>query len=257
MDNEKKPSRRDPRVRNKLCEYMNYSTREAFKRLRTNLLISLPEESGKSRIIGVTSAQVSEGKSTVCVNLAYSLAELGKKVVLIDGDLRRPTIHEKLNLRCSPGMVELLNKETSVGETVVRYTSDSSGVEFDVFTAGQETENPAELLNSSRFKKFLEAASKICDYIIIDLPPVNAVIDAVGVSSMTDGMIVVLRQGHCPRYALDDCLQQLRYAKANILGLVMNGCAEGTGKRNQYGYGYGSYGYGYGYGYTRNGEKQK
>lgn len=238
MDNTNTPNKRDPRVRNKLCEYMNFSSKEAFKRLRTNLMISLPEENGKCFIIGVTSAQVSEGKSTVSVNLAYTLAELGKKVVLIDGDLRRPTVHEKLNLRSTPGMVELLNKETTVGETVVRYSSDTTSVEFDVFTAGQETERPAELLSSARFKKFLEAASKICDYIVVDLPPVNAVIDAVGIAGLMDGMIVVLRENHCPRFALDDCIQQLRYAKANILGLVMNGCSEGAGKRSQYGYGY-------------------
>ena len=73
------------------------------------------------------------------------------------------------------------------------------------------------------------------DYVIVDLPPVNAVIDAVNVAKHTDGLVVVLREDHCPRYVLNECMEQLRYAKANILGFVMNGCVAGTGKRYQYG----------------------
>ena len=82
----------------------------------------------------------------------------------------------------------------------------------------------------------LEVVSAVFDYVVVDLPPVNAVIDAVNVSKYVDGLVVVLREDHCPRYVLNECMEQLRYAGANILGFVMNGCVEGAGKHYQYRY---------------------
>ena len=93
--------KKNPRVAGKVCEFMPYAGREAFKRLRTNVLLSLGEEKAKRcRVLGVTSAQPSEGKSTVSINLAFSLAELGKSVLLLDGDMRRPTVH--ITMGCQP-----------------------------------------------------------------------------------------------------------------------------------------------------------
>lgn len=220
----------------KICENMTYAAREAFKRLRTNMLNSFPEESTKKcRVIGITSAQPSEGKSMVSINLAYSLAELGKSILLIDGDMRRPSLHDKLGLSQSPGLSDLLTKEDNIGPAVSSYKSASGTVSFNVITCGALPGNPSELLNSARFDTLIQVLSSACDYIIMDLPPINAVVDAVNASKLTDGMIVVLRENNCPRHILTDCMEQLSYAKANVLGFVVNGSLEGTGSRYQYG----------------------
>ena len=218
------------------CEYLTYSGQEAFKRLRTNVLIALGESEKKCRIIGVTSAQSSEGKSTVSVNLAYSLAELGESVLVIDGDMRRPAVHEIMGASQTPGVSEILTGKSGLNEAIVRYKSTADSTVFDLIPGGEISDHPSELLNSSRFGKVLEVVSTVFDYVIVDLPPVNAVIDAVNVSKYVDGLVVVLREDHCPRYVLNECMEQLRYAKANILGFVMNGCIEGAGKHYQYQY---------------------
>lgn len=227
--------KKNPRATSRVCEYMTYSGREAFKRLRTNSLIALAEKADKKcQIIGITSAQPSEGKSTVSINLAYSIAELGKSVLLIDGDMRRPTVHSVVDLPASPGLSEVLRSEENLAKTITKYHSSTGETSFSIIPSGEIPDNPSELLNSDRFKKLVDAVSNAFDYVIIDLPPVGAVIDAVNVSKWVDGMIIVLREDHCPRHILADCVDQLRYAKANILGFVLNGCMEGSGKRYQY-----------------------
>ena len=227
------PKKRDPKRTSKICENLPYSGREAFKRLRTNVLIALNQEK-KCQVIGVTSAQPSEGKSTITINLAYSLAELKKSVLLIDGDMRRPTVHSAVGCEIAPGLSEILSGSQNLKDSIVRYKSRSDDTCFDLIPGGSCPDNPSELLNSSRFQKLLEVVSNVYDYVLVDLPPVNAVVDAVNASKYTDGLVVVIRENHCPRFVLDTCLEQLRYAKANILGFVMNGCVEGSGKRYQY-----------------------
>lgn len=225
--------KRDPQRAGKICENLPYSGREAFKRLRTNVLIALNQEK-KCPVIGVTSAQPSEGKSTTTINLAYSLAELKKSVLLIDGDMRRPAIHNAVGCGLTPGLSEILSGSQNLKDAIVRYNSRSDETCFDLIPGGDFPDNPSELLNSNRFQKLLEVVSNVYDYVLVDLPPVNAVVDAVNASKYTDGLVVVIRENHCPRFVLDSCLEQLRYAKANILGFVMNGCVEGAGKRYQY-----------------------
>ena len=240
MAENKKPKlismdRNNPRRAGKACEFMSYSGKEAFKRFRTNILIALGENEDKTcRIIGVTSAQPSEGKSTVSVNLAYTLAELGKSVMVIDGDMRRPTIHNIMGAKLAPGVSDILTGKVGLNESIVRYKSTEGDISFDLLPSGEIPDHPAELLNSSRFGKLLEVVSRVFDYVIVDLPPVNAVVDAVNVSKYVDGMVIVVHEGHCPRFVLKDCVEQLRYAKANILGFVLNGCVDGAGKHYQY-----------------------
>lgn len=227
--------KKDPRRVGKICEYMTYSGREAYKRLRTNALIALSSDKEKKcRIIGVTSAQPSEGKSTTTINLAYSIAELGASVLLIDGDMRRPSVHRLAGISPTPGLSEILSGSENLKDALYRYNSQTDGTFFDLFPSGEIPEHPSELLNSNRFQKLIEVVQGAYDYVLIDLPPVNAVVDAVTASKYTDGLIVVVRENHCPRFVLDRCIEQLRFAKANILGFVMNGCVEGSGKHYQY-----------------------
>ena len=226
---------KDVRRSGKICEFLPYSGREAFKRLRTNVLIALAEgKEKKCCVIGTTSAQPSEGKSTTTINLAYSLAELGKSVLLIDGDMRRPSIHNVVGTPLSPGLSGILAGTENLKDAMTRYTSQTDSTCFDIITSGDMPDNPSELLNTVRFQKLVEVVSNVYDYVLIDLPPVNAVVDAVNVAKYTDGLIVVIRENHCPRYMLETCVDQLKYAKANILGFVMNGCVEGAGKHYQY-----------------------
>lgn len=233
-----KGEKKNPRVANKICEYMPYSGREAFKRLRANVAIALGEEKeGKSKkcyVLGITSAQPSDGKSTVTINLAYSLAELGKSVLLLDGDMRRPSIHTTVGVSISPGLSDVLNGGENLNKSVIHYKSSTDNTTFDLIPGGKIPDNPSELLNSDRFKKLIEVISSAYDYVIIDLPPVNAVVDAVNVTACTNGMLVVVRENHCPRFVLADCMEQLQYAKANVLGFVMNGCIAGGEKRYRY-----------------------
>ena len=234
-------SRREP-----VCENLSFAAREAFKRLRTNLSISFPEEEDACRMIGVTSAQPSDGKSTISVNLAYSLAELGKKVLLIDADMRRSSLHEKLDLEKEPGLSELLRNSNDIHASLKQYRGTKETT-FDILTAGSVPGNPSELLNSKRMGTLLSTLSKSYSYIVVDLPPIGAVIDAVSLAGQLDGMLVVVRENTCPRGLLDECMQQLNYADVKVLGFVVNGAMEGSGKKYQYGkygkYGYDSYGY--------------
>jgi len=236
--NQVKAGRKNPKKTAKICEYMTYAAREAFKRLRTNIMISLAEKTEENSIIGITSAQPSEGKSTVSINLAYSLAELGKSVILLDCDLRRPSIHANMGVQQAPGITDVLNGTENLSNVVIRYKSSNSNTCFDLILAGELPDNPSEILASRNFIHLLEVVRKAYDVVILDLPPVNAVIDATVVSKLTDGLVLVIRENHCPRFVLQDCMEQLKYANANILGFVMNGSVNGARKRYQYGKGY-------------------
>ena len=219
-----------------LCENLNYAAKEAFKRLRANVLLALPNITERCAIIGITSAQPSEGKSTVSLNMAYTFAELGKKVLVIDGDLRRPSLHAKLGISQAPGLSNLLSDSNSIGAVIKTYKSKTDETSFDIITNGSIVPNPSEILTSDRMGKLLKALCGAYDYIFLDLPPVGAVIDAVSIGKYSDGMIVVVRENHCPAPVFDDCVEQLRFAGIKILGFVVNGALEGAGKKYQYNY---------------------
>ncbi|MBQ7693315.1 MAG: CpsD/CapB family tyrosine-protein kinase [Oscillospiraceae bacterium] len=244
MDEKKKKSKAAPiaGANDRVCEHLSFAAKEAFKRLRTNLMLKVPE-SDRCHIVGVTSAQPSEGKSTIALNLSYSLAELGKKVLLLDADMRRPSIHLKARVERTPGLADLLGDSNSITACIRKYQSSKNETVFDILPGGNIPPNPSELLNSRRMATLLETLRSAYDFIIIDLPPVGAVIDAISVSKNTDGMIVVLRENHCPIGVFKDCVAQIQESNVPILGFVMNGALEGSGKKYGYGYGYGK-GYG-------------
>lgn len=222
------------------CENLSFAAKEAFKRLRTNLVMSFPQEDTSCHLIGITSAQPSDGKSTVAINLAFSLAELGKKTLLIDADMRRASIHEKAGIEKTPGLSNLMGSTNSIASTMRKYQSSTSSASFDIIPGGDAPQNPSELLNSKRMSTLLQTLSTAYEYIVIDLPPIGAVVDAVSVAREIDGMLVVIRENTCPRGLLADCMQQLEYAGVEVLGFVINGALEGSGKKYQYN---GKYGY--------------
>jgi capsular exopolysaccharide family len=241
---EKKKSKSQPIAGrgDRVCEHLSFAAKEAFKRLRTNVMLKLPEGDNSCHIIGVTSAQPSEGKSTISLNLAYSLAELGKHVLLLDADMRKPSIHLKARVERVPGLADLLTDSNSVAAAIRKYQSSKNSTVFDIICSGTTPSNPSELLNSKRMETLLEMLGTAYDFIIVDLPPIGAVIDAISVSKQTDGMIVVLRENHCPIGIFKDCVSQIQEAGVPILGFVINGALEGAGKKYGYGKNYGSYG---------------
>lgn len=235
------------RKKSSSCEHLSFAAKEAFKRLRTNLILKLPE-GDECRIVGVTSAQPTEGKSTIALNLAFSLAELGKHVLLMDSDMRRPSIHVKAGVPKAPGLADLLGESNAISSSVHKYQSSKGATSFDILPSGNIPSNPSELLTSKRMETLLKTLKTVYDYIILDLPPVGAVIDAVSISTQTDGMLVVIHENNCPAGIFRDCVAQIQEANVPILGFVINGALEGAGKK----YGYGKYGKYGGSGYYGN-----
>lgn len=198
---------------------LSFAAKEAYKRLRTNLLFSFTGEKG-CRVIGVTSSLRGEGKSTTSANLAYSLAEAGKRTLLIDADMRLSNVHKMFGVNQSPGLSNLL-VGLSDGANLLQPSGKHKNL--SLLTAGDIPPNPTELLSSKRMIGAMNLLCEKFDYIIIDLPPVDAVADALIVSKIAHGMIVVARQNYVDKNALDATIRQLRYHEAKILGFVLNG----------------------------------
>ena len=213
-------------------ENLSFAAAEAYKLLRTNLEFSLPAGDG-CQVIGVTSALKGEGKSTTAINIAYAMAQTGKKVVLIEADLRLSTIARRLKLRSKPGLTNLL-----VGQCSGNDVLQKSGLNPNlwVVTAGSTPPNPAELLGSTHFAMTIDAMAKVFDIIIVDLPPITAVSDALIVSKSLNGVILVVRQDYCNRAAAEEAVRQLRFVEAKILGFVMTGANTQSKNYKRYGY---------------------
>ena len=212
---------------------VSFVASEAYKLLRTKIQFSFADEND-CHVIGVSSAMAGEGKSTSAVNLAYSLAQLNYRVLLMDCDLRRPSVPSKINVQKMPGLTNFLAGQMSLGEVVQLCELDN--VRFHVISSGRIPPNPIELLSSARMEKTMTALRGSFQYIILDLPPVGEVSDALVASKLADGMLMVVRQDYCNRYALKDTVRQFGFVDAKILGALVNCANESAG-----GYGYGSY----------------
>jgi capsular exopolysaccharide synthesis family protein len=207
---------------------ISFAASEAYKLLRAKLQFSFADENN-CRIIGLSSALSGEGKSLTAVNLACTLAQLDKKVLLVDCDMRRPTLAEKLEIRKYPGLSEYLTRQNPMEELVQNW-QPQEGCTVRVITAGQNPPNPAELLSSQRMKQLLAALREQYDYVILDLPPVGEVSDVIPVAREMDGILLVVRQNYCDRIVLNDAVQQFAFIQAKVLGVVFNCTAEAQGK---------------------------
>ena len=226
---------------------LSFAASEAYKLLRTNLDFSLPA-SDKGKIIGVTSSISGEGKSTTAINIAYTYAQTGKKVLLLEGDMRLPTIGKRVKTPVKSGLSNLLAGQCEYRDVLQKYSAAGN---LWLITAGDIPPNPAELLGSSRMGAFLQAFSDNFDVIIVDLPPIGVVSDALIVSKFLDGMILVVRQDFVETDDLDETIRQLRFADAKILGFVQTGA---TTQQKSYDH---DYGYGHSYDYAQSAETHK
>jgi tyrosine-protein kinase Etk/Wzc len=218
---------------------------EQFRALRTNLQYL---GDGSCRVIMFTSSIGSEGKSFISVNLAASLAYSDKKVVLLGLDLRKPSLHERLEIENRKGVSNYLVGQKNLSELI---QSTSIHPKFDVITSGPLPPNPSELINNGRLPELLAELKELYDYILIDSPPYGLVTDAALISEYVDASLYVVRFN----YTLKDHLNrisELQVARRfKNLSVVYNGVNYGSG----YGYGYGYGGYGYGY-YTEDGKNK-
>jgi capsular exopolysaccharide synthesis family protein len=189
---------------------------EAFRTLRTNLLFSRSVRS--LRMVSVTSAMPSEGKTTTIANLAATFAQQGMRVLVADCDLRRPRLHEMFGCPREPGLTNVLVGQTPLNEAV-RPTS----LEFlSVLPAGTLPPNPAELLGGEHMRKLLETIRESYDIVLVDSPPVHAAADASIIGRLADGVLVVVRAGKTSRDAAEDAVRTLATVGSLVIGAVLN-----------------------------------
>ncbi|MGD7007046.1 CpsD/CapB family tyrosine-protein kinase [Metabacillus sp. 84] len=189
---------------------------EQYRTIRTNIEFSNVENELNSMI--VTSAGPGEGKSTTVANLAVVFAQQGKRVLLIDGDLRKPTVHYTFNAENHTGLTNVLTKQVMLDHAIQTTSVDS----LDVLTSGPIPPNPSELLASRNMRALLEEASKMYHLIIFDTPPVLAVTDAQVLSNQTDGVVLVVGSGKTETDKAQKAKELLQNANAKILGAVLN-----------------------------------
>jgi polysaccharide biosynthesis transport protein len=192
---------------------------DAYNRLHTNIMFAEPDAEMKTMLF--TSPLPGDGKTSTATNYAVTLAQSGLKVLLIDADLRRGSVHELFDSGPTPGLSDLLSDSPVPG--VLRHADVGGGKPLRYIAAGKMPPNPVQLLSSTGMRALLECAAQEYDRVIIDTPPLNLFPDAVALSSMVDGVIVVARAGVTPFDALVDTAEQLRHANTRVVGAVLNG----------------------------------
>lgn len=255
----------------KMDPSLKFRVEEAYKSIRTNIMFSVMKKGCKTIVI--SSSSPSEGKTTTTINLAITFAQADQKVLLIDGDLRKPKIHHYFSVPNAPGLTNYLGSTVSASKVDrIDLFDVIHPTEFDnlsILCSGSIPPNPAELLGSELMADFLKEIANDFDYIIIDTPPLNVVSDAMPIIRESDGVVLIVRSNKTTHPDIQRAISSLEFIDAKILGFVVNfvgdaptakysyGKRYGYGKKYGYGYGYGSYGrygsyggYGYGgYGY--------
>lgn len=195
--------------------FSDFLTNEAFKSLRTNLLFCTNE----CKTILITSCEANDGKSTTSTNIAKSLAEINKKTILIDADMRNsiitPVKSKKGNIL---GLSEYLSDQAEISQVLYNTQFEN----FDVIFSGHFPPNPAELISSKKFKCLLEELKNVYDYIIIDTPPVGIVTDAAIIASICDGAILMVTAGKTKARDAIAAKRQIENSSCKILGAVIN-----------------------------------
>ena len=214
-----------------LNKQSSFAVQEAYKTLRTNVRFYL-KKSGCRRI-SITSSVAAEGKSITILNLAISLAEDGHKVLLIDADLRRPAQARLLVEKPVPGLSNVLASLATEEEAIRKELYPN----LDILFSGDVPPNPSELLGSDRMRQLIDAMSEQYDYILVDTPPINVVSDASIVTTLLDGVLLLVRQGETKRDMVKKAVANLELTGIKPLGFVLNGVELTSSK--SYGYGYG------------------
>jgi capsular exopolysaccharide synthesis family protein len=205
---------------------------ESFRALRTNLQFMAKDNS--SQVIALTSTISGEGKTTIAVNLAAIFSLTGKKVVILNIDMRKPTLHNKFKLTNARGVSTYLIAKNSLEEVI----QHSNYENLDVITSGPIPPNPSELIDSKKFKELIENLKNIYDVIVLDTPPIGLVTDARVVLELADSSLYIIRVNYSKKEFINN-VNNLQKYNIKGLGIVINGI-----KASKKGYGYGN-GYGY------------
>ena len=212
---------------------------EAFRSIRTNLQFLPQNES--SRIISVTSSVSGEGKTTIVAKLGEIISQTNKKVIVLDLDLRKASVHKEFDLPNNIGMSNYLTGQNSLTEVIKKTSNDF----VDVITTGPLPPNPSELILNENMKNILDELKKSYDYILIDTPPVGLVTDALILMNYSDITFTIVRANYTRKEFIKNLDRLAKEHSHNHVGMILNGVEIG----DKYGYGYGvSYGYGYGNG---------
>src|SRR5271170_740509 len=217
---------------------------EAFRALRTSLLLSQADH--PPQVILVTSALPREGKTTAAVNLAVTLAQLGDRTLLMDSDLRKPGIRRAMNLTIGKelGLSSYLAGVCTLDEAILPHPTISN---LSALTTGPVPPSPADLLSSHRMQEAIAEARRRFKFVVIDSPPIMAATDAVIISALTDGVLLVVRSGETPKEAFTRSRDLLAAVKCRLLGVVLN-AVDSSAPDYYYSYRYYPYAYGYVYG---------
>lgn len=231
-----------------------FSVVESYKHIRIHLVTALANAEGN--VVTVSSPNAAEGKSTTAVNTAITLSQLNKKVLLIDADSRRSTIHQKLKMQNELGLMDVITGASACEDVIKNYNPY-----LDIMTSGTNHNNPSELYSSQAFDDLIAKVSEQYDYVLIDTPPVNIVSDALVIAQKTTGLLFVIRADFTNGDSFRKAHNLTKALDINLLGVVINSVNAESKKYYKYGkygkyakYGYGKYGkYGYGkydkYGY--------
>jgi capsular exopolysaccharide synthesis family protein len=201
---------------------------EQYRTIRTNIQFASIDKEFKTLM--VTSSGPGEGKSTTVANLAVVLAQQGKRVLLIDGDLRKPTVHYTFKVSNIYGVTNVLTRQTTLKDAVIT----TKIPDVDVLPSGPVPPNPSELIDSKSMTQLIEEAKSHYDYVLFDTPPINAVTDAQLLSHRVDGVILVISSGKTEIEGAIKAKELLENANAKILGTVLN--AKEVKKDNYYYY---------------------
>ncbi|GAA0827152.1 CpsD/CapB family tyrosine-protein kinase [Clostridium tertium] len=202
---------------------------ESYRTLRTNIQYSSFDKEYK--VIMVTSSEPGEGKSTTAGNLALCLAQGDKKVILVDCDLRKPSLHKKFKVSNIIGLSDVIIGKEELVTAIHRYNKN-----LVILTSGKIPPNPSEMLSSKTMTVLLEELKNNFDYIILDTPPVQAVTDSQILSTKSDGTIIVVKAERTKKDSVENAINLLKKVNANIIGTVLNGV---DNSRNKYYYYYG------------------
>lgn len=218
-----------------LPEVKDYRLTEGLNQLKTNLAFC-----GKDiKVITITSSVQNEGKSLVAFDLSKTMAESGKKILMVDADLRKSVLAAKYHIQgIDKGLSHYLTGQAEIEDII--YETETEG--FYLSVAGPLSPDPTSLLDSDQFQKFIDKVREDYDYVIIDAPPLGVVIDAVIIGKYCDGAVLVIEQGVIKRKVVQDVIKQLKRGKVRILGAVLNKVDERIGA-------YGAYDYKYSYSY--------
>ncbi|RQD74477.1 MAG: polysaccharide biosynthesis tyrosine autokinase, partial [Candidatus Syntrophonatronum acetioxidans] len=200
-----------------LVKNYNSPFAESFRTLRTNINLSFIDE--RIKTILITSPSQGEGKTTTCVNLGITISRTGSKVILVDGDLGKPTLHQYLYISGQYGLIDYLRRDDVSVMDLVQKTSQNG---LFVLPCGSIPSNPAELVGGGKIKKLVDQLKEHFDIIIIDSPPLVQVTEASMLSTLVDGTILVVQFGSSSRQAVEKAKEQLERAKSRILGIVVN-----------------------------------